>query len=572
MKNKTKLIIILSCALTATLAVGLTACAGSDTRESTLDRFVKEGRDVIVHYDRNGGVFNSTENVDLFDAYRSKDVKEGGVKLVAPGDAARDGGKVGGNNAIGSTATRSGYTLIGWYRSMEPRTDAAGNPLDDEGNLCYRKQAIVDENGEPVLDEEGNATYEILSDAGKPQGYMYSGRWDFEKDRLTEEDLEPETYGKRGEVLSFSLYAAWAPNYIYEFYRPTSEGGWEVYGSVTKPVSLDAIAVPHWDETRGSLNYESVPRYSVAEDKNSGTEAKSYTLTGIYADPDCTQPYAADRVEGDCTLRLFEGEIPHHGTTDPESGTATGTTVRLYTTWKEGNWFRITTGRQLTENASPDGCYLILADLNCANTTWTFSGFTFTGTFEGNGHTVSNIVSRQTDATSKEPQRVYGGLFGTFTADAQLNDIRFENVSFTVAAGARRVTAGRDPGSFGLFAGEIGKEVTAENFKNVSVSGTIYVGGRDLVPVSGAKANERITSFTVGAFAGNLFGESLLSLGVTLDIAAEAAVHDYDQDLYGNSIYGTTLLVSLDDDEDSEDYGLVSVSVLPEPQPVSTDE
>lgn len=565
MKKRTKTIIILSCALGACLTLALGACAGADTRENTLDRLVKQGRNVIVYYEKNGGIFNSDKNVDFFDALSYDDVEDG-VKLLAPGDSDR-----GPNNAGTSTATRSGYTLVGWYREKFPRVDGAGNPLDDEGNICYIPRLVVAENGVPVKDEEGNLCYELVSDAGKTQAYSYSGLWDFDSERLTLDMLEedPEEYRPGKTVRTFRLYAAWAPNYTYDFYRKNADGAWEKYASLTKPVSADSIAVPQWDDTKGSLDYGSVPRYSIAADEENGISAQSFTMTGLYADPACNEPYA----DGDM-LDIHEKSIPHHGTTDLESGTATGTSVKLYTTWKEGNWFRISTAAQLAANAMPDGCYEILSDLNCSEIVWNFSGYTFTGKFAGNGHTISNITSQQTDATSKNPQRVHGGLFGTFTAKARLKDITFENVAYTIAAGARPSKTGLATGSFGLFAGavETGQKgesgtVTSANFEDVKIKGgKLLVGGRSLIETSRGKPGQPITSFTVGTVIGNLFGGDLKNLGIqTEDIKAEAAVHVYDQDKYGNSIYGTTLKVTAVEDPGSEDYGRVTVVVLEEP-------
>lgn len=558
MKNRTKTIIILSCALGACLTLALGACAGADTREGTLSRLVKQGRNVIVHYDKNGGIVGGDEKYDFFDALRYDDVADGGVKLLEPGDPDR-----GSNNAGTSTATRSGYTLVGWYRERLPRVDKDGNPLDDEGNICYIPR-VVTENGVAVRDEEGNLCFEYVSDAGKPQAYSYEGLWDFGKDRVTLDDLQDEEYDKGKTVKAFRLYAAWAPNYTYDFYRLNEANEWEQYATLTKPAAVDQIDIPTWDDAAGSIDYGSMPRYAIEADEEKGIPAQNFTLTALYADPECKQPYA----DGDM-LNVYERSIPHHGITDYETGTATGTSVKLYTTWKEGNWFRISTASQLATNAYPDGCYEILSDLNCSEILWNFSNFTFTGTFQGNGHTLYNITSRQTDARSENPQLVHGGLFGTFTEEAHLQDIAFENVSYTIEAGARPSKGGSKKGSFGLFAGEVSDKVTAANFEGVKVSGNLYVGGRDLISVSGAKAGTSIKTFTVGIVAGNVLGEDLeafLNFDIEAKIDAQAATHIYSQDKYGNPIYGKTLSVSWAK-ESSEDfeYGQVIMTVLEEP-------
>lgn len=554
MKKRTKTIIILSCLCGAALALGLSACAGPETHENNISSLLKRGKDVIVYYEKNGGIFSADENVEVFDAYSYEQLeRKGGVKLLAPGDPLRDGGGDGGNNATTSTATRSGYTLIGWYRERNLRTNEDGDPLDDEGNLCY----ITDP-----------ATGQLVSEAGKPQGYSYSNEWDFDNELLRTSDLESETVGKK-TLYSIHLYAAWAPNCVYEFYQKTEETGtWQAYGTAIKPVSLDGIDVPEWDDDKGSINYDSIPRYSIAADTENEIEGKNFTLAGIYADPECTQPFA-EYDESETGGRIFEKTIPHSGVTDKENGTSTGSTVKIYTTWKEGNWFRIRTARQLSDNAMADGHYSILADIDFTGATWSFSALTFTGSFEGNGHTLSNITASQTQTT----QTVYGGLFGTFTAEAHLKDIIFGNTNFTVAAGVPRdrSSEGRVMGHFGLFAGIIEEAdeentgVTRENFENVTLSGTVLVGGRGIVRncLGVSTPGAELSSFALGLVSGNFFGEDLNGLGIKYDVTAESAIYAYGRDSHANSIYGTELKVETL--ETSDESGRVKVTVLDTP-------
>ncbi len=559
MKNKTKALIILSCALGATLSLALGACAVSETRESTLDRLVDEGINVVVYYEKNGGIFGSAENIDFFDAFRYDDVEDGGVKLIEPGDPARTG-----NNAANSTATRNGYFLVGWYRERIPRVNENGDPLDDEGNICSVRRPVLDAAGAPVLDEEGNVISESVSAAGKQQAYSYRGKWDFSEDRLTLSDLTPEAYEGEKTVQAIHLYAAWAPNFTYEFYRrEEASGAWTCYATLTKPINSNSIAVPHWNDVSGSLDYGNLPRYRTEADEESGTPAQNYTLTGVYADPACLSPYA----DGDM-LNIYESAIPHHGLTDLGTGTATDTAVKVYTTWKKGNWSRIKTAAQLASNASSDGCYEILADLDCSSVSWNFSNYTFTGTFKGNGHTLSNITSRQTDATS---QRIHGGLFGQITSQAKFENITFENVSYTIEGGARPVRGTiTEEANFGLFAGRIADGVTKENFVGVKVEGTVYAGGIDLIDNCNARADGgEITSFVLGTVAGNLIGDDLKAFlaesGLEIEVHAEAAVHNYSQDSSGNPYYGITLRIVEEEDESKALYGKIGVYTLETP-------
>lgn len=554
MKNRTKAIIILSCALGATLSLALAGCSSAHTLENTLDRLGKNGVNVVVHYDKNGGIFADKENQIFTDAFKYSDVENGGVRLLAPGDQAR-----GDRNATNSTASRSGYDLVGWYRNVTLRVDDAGNPLDDEGNLCHIRRAVTDDKGNPVLDDEGNAVYELVSEAGKPQAQMFSGLWDFSPDGdvLRKEDLgEPEEeYGDGKTVYSFTLYAAWAPRYSYDFYVQDEAGSWQKYASVTKPVTLDSIAVPVWDAATGKIDYDSVPVYSVEEDPEAGIEKQDFSLTGIYADAELKHPYADGNL-----LRVYESRIPHYGVTDVETGTSVNSVCRIYTTWRKGTWFRVSTAAQLVDNATGGACFEILADLDCSQIVgWPYSNLAYSGTIEGNGHTISNISANQSNAND---QIVYGGVFGSITEKAYFHNVHFENVTLTVAAGAR---ASKNA-TYGLLAGAISENATAANFENMTITGNLAVGGENLIAIAKYPAGgESITTFTVGILCGNLFGNALVALGIpTENITVGPAVYAYKYDAWGNPTLGYTLDVVGNFQNASENYGRVSITVLAE--------
>ena len=77
----------------------------------------------------------------------------------------------------------------------------------------------------------------------------------------------------------------------------------------------------------------------------------------------------------------------------------------------------------------------------------------FSGTIQGNGHTISNV-----DLTQTNNSKVNAGLFGYLTETAKLTDLTFENVTFTIKAGTRVMGT-----NFGLLSGTISGEAVLEN-------------------------------------------------------------------------------------------------------------
>ncbi len=448
MKKRTKWILGLS------LLFGLTlTAAGCSYPHAPYGDLAKDGFGVNVRYDRNGGVFASTEGIDLIDVYGA-DGLQNGVKLIAPGDALR------GAQASTSSATRSGYFLAGWYRTRTPRTDASGNPLDDYGVLC--------------------------SESGREQGYIYGGKWDFANDYLHLADVTP-VEGKEN-TYTVTLYAGWIPNFTYTFYRPAEEGetGWQAYGSFAiNPLNTASIPVPAWNEETGRMDYGSFAVYT------------GHTLLNAYADGAQTAP--------------FEGTIAHTGKIDYESGTASGFDVPVYTTWEMGTWFQISRPAQLVSNVQLDGCYRLTADVDFSETTsrWPFGSLAFSGTFDGQGHTVKNV------STTQDSGSLYaGGLFGELTAKATVKNVSFQTVVFDLQSGTRLTG-----GMYGLFAGRINAQAAVEG---VALSGEIRIG--NLIDVN----NGAFDNFTIGLISGNLEEKGVARDNITVTVKRVAIGYDSD--------------------------------------------
>ncbi len=254
---------------------------------------------------------------------------------------------------------------------------------------------------------------------GEADAYTYADRWDFAADRL---EVDPNgTYSAQTPVLT--LYAAWVPLFEVEFYDRAS-------GELLSTLSLDptaskTIALPAWSTDTGTIDMGKFPT------------KKGYTYASVSADVSDATP-----LEGD----TFE----HPGEVDYATGTAKDSVAKLYIDWTEGEWYRIYTAEQLSDNASLTGHYEICADLDFADEIWptSFMYGNFSGEIKGNGHTFKNITVSQTNNS-----KVNAGLFGHLTEEASISDLTLENVTFTIEKGTRVTGA-----SFGLLAGTISKD------------------------------------------------------------------------------------------------------------------
>ena len=134
----------------------------------------------------------------------------------------------------------------------------------------------------------------------------------------------------------------------------------------------------------------------------------------------------------------------------------------------------------------PDESYRLTADIDLAGAQWTpagSSGKPFTGTLDGDGHTISNFTVPECDET---------GFFGVM--NGTVRNLTLENASYTVQGG----TLG------GLAA------VSAGTFEDCTVSGEMTVGGKA----------------AAGGLVGKMTGGSLTNCtaDVRIDAQATAAV------------------------------------------------
>lgn len=254
-------------------------------------------------------------------------------------------------------------------------------------------------------------------------GIVYGRKWDFEADRLS---LDPnKTYSSQEPVMT--LYAVWVPEFEIEFYDLASGELMEVY--TFNPSAAADIKVPAWNEETGAIEMYKFPVRS------------GYTFKAAYYDAEGTKPVDTETVN-------------HPGQVDALTGQAENACLKLYLDWTEGEWYRIYNAQQFIDNASVTGNYEIFADLDFEGKIWPTSLVygNFTGSIVGNGHTFCNIAVEQTNNS-----KANAGLFGYLAEGAEIKDLTFENVTFTIKAGTRV------PATFGLLAGTISEKAQCEN-------------------------------------------------------------------------------------------------------------
>ena len=281
----------------------------------------------------------------------------------------------------------------------------------------YTERTLRTDSNGNMLDEYGS----ITTDPAK-QGYIYNNLWDFESDTLkvTASDFtssEP----------ALTLYAAWIPKFTYQFYE---QGASEPYGSVEKT----NLSFPEW--RNGKMDLNDFP----------GISGK--TFQNAYIDEACTLPVTAEYLDG----------------VDYEHGVIKNPVTNIYTTWREGTWYKIETLKDFTSNISVVGNYELLCDLDFQGKTWpkALQRAAFSGSIIGNGHKISNITVTQTDLDWTKY-----GVFGAIESGAKISDVVFENITFRIQNGSRVQGS-----AFGLFAGAISSEATIQN---VSLSGSLEI-------------------------------------------------------------------------------------------------
>ncbi len=254
--------------------------------------------------------------------------------------------------------------------------------------------------------------------------YTYADKWDFDADRLPVAAGAAHTSGQ--PVLT--LYAAWVPLFQVEFCdRATGD----VLGTYTFDPSLnEQIRLPAWDKATGTIAMNDFPAVA-----GRTFEAAWYDKAGKQA------------VDTDT--------VSHPGTVDYATGTAQNGTMQLYVDYMDGEWYHIYSVEQFVKNANLAGSYVLHTDLDFTDAIWptAFMYGNYTGTIQGNGHTISNVQVIQTNNS-----KANAGLFGRLAETSRLEDVTFENATLTIQSGTR--VAGT---TFGLLAGTVADGAVLQN-------------------------------------------------------------------------------------------------------------
>ena len=307
--------------------------------------------------------------------------------------------------------------------------------------------------------------------SGEGENITYANKWDFENSTYSVK--ADGTYSATEPVLT--LYAAWIPLFEIEIYDLDS--GLKINSTTLSPLETDLenIQLPSWDEKTGSVLMGKFPKYD------------GYTWGDVYLDAEGTQ-------------KVENTEIAHTGKVNYDNATAQNATMKLYVDYMEGEWFHITSAKQLVSNASVSGNYILDADLDFTDQIWPTALMhgNFTGTIVGNGHTISNVAITQTNNS-----KVNTGLFGQLTEEASISDVTFENATLVIQGGTRVPGA-----SFGLLTGTVSDKA---QISNVAITGKIQIA---------ADAYFGTDDYVIGLLCG--MGETAVDdTGITCEIVGE---------------------------------------------------
>ncbi len=314
---------------------------------------------------------------------------------------------------------------------ISPDDDARGNDAFTVSKNGYFLAGWYKERIE-TTDDDGNTTY------------TYSGKWDFENDVFKIDSSKEYS----AEEPALTLYAAWVPLFEIEFY--SIDSGELVDTMQFDPTGEKQLLIPAWDEETGAIEMFDFPK------------REGYTYNKAYFD-----------AEG--TNELLGDILTHPGAVNEDDASTTDSVLKLYVDWTQGEWYRIYTAEQFVESASLNGNYELFEDLDFADEIWptTFMYGNFGGVIKGNGHTIKNV-----DASQTNNSKVNAGLFGHLTDTAEISDINFENITFTIKAGTRKVGT-----SYGLFVGSLSDEAILTNVNILSshlqIDSSCYFGVDD---------------------------------------------------------------------------------------------
>ena len=241
--------VILLAAMLVGVAFVTTKCSKDN---SPYGDYGNKGYTVSIRYDANGGVFTTNTSI-LVDTYSldTLPTSEDGTKIISLVDP---NSEIRGNQAY--LAAKVGYHLAGWYAE---------------------RNEVKDDNGNVI-------------------GYTYGSKWDFLSSKYA--ISADASYDPERPVLT--LYAAWVPDFVCEFYSVDEDGITLLTEKKFNPTLGNGIALPSYDAESGTVKID----------------GKTYE---VYYTPDCSPD---KRIEG--------GTVTHSGNFNPYDATLTDPVMKIY--------------------------------------------------------------------------------------------------------------------------------------------------------------------------------------------------------------------------------------------------
>ena len=399
-----------------------------------------EGYKISIRYESNGGTYLDREGITLIDMFNPNDYEKDSngnihIKLIEPTDPSRPSG-----GSEGIYITKSDSFLVGWYKEKTIKLNSDSKPINESG------EALVLVDNKYYLESDKSTLSE--------PAYSYSGYWDFDNDYLEYND-------SMGEY-ELTLYAKWSTYFEFRYYYQDGTE-WKYLGNTSfdykttnqtgsQTFDKDTIWLPSY--VSGAMNYNH--KYN-NNSMYQFPKLQGYTFSKAYLDKEMTNE--------------ITDSYEHTGSINFETGEAVDPIVNIYCLFDKGEYYHISSAKELVDNPNLNGIYEIEADLDFEGLNWPtmFSYGTFNGKIyskDNQNYKLSNIsVFHANSSTSVKN----GGVFGTIGENASIESVEFNNVTFDLADVGRR---NKDT-NFGLLSGYIENK---ESISNVKLSGTIKIG------------------------------------------------------------------------------------------------
>ena len=437
----------------------------SCTSKTKIEEAKNSGKVIKVTYDANGGTYLDREGINIIDMFNPNDYQADSqgtkhIKLLSPVAPTRPSG-----GSDGLYITRTGHSLIGWYKNKTAKTNTSGNVVNADG------QELQLINNEYYLKSDNTVKSEPL--------YEYSGQWDFENDTIN--------YTSDMKEFEMTLYAVWTEYFTFDYYFEEN-GSWTYYDST----SFDYMAINEEGSAISDQDTIWVPRYVDGSMKYDHKYADNSTYKFPAKEGTTFKKAYTDSAK---TSEITDS-LEHQGSIDYEHGKAINPVQKVYITVDAGVTYYINSADQLINNTDLDGIYIIQNDLDFEGKAWPklFSKGTFNGKFisaTGEEVKIKNVsVTHLEDMTVKN-----GGIFGKLSETAVIENINFENAKLDL----KDIGARNKGSAFGLFAGRI---ETGATLTNVKVSGGIDIGA--IKPDTTTEFNLVATGNTEGITTGTI--------------------------------------------------------------------